>query len=266
VPEAGVGGVGQLRVGALPVPDLAAGVPGVAQDGCHGAEGPRGPGAVRNVRLVQCAGDPRPAVPGQPLGEHPRHHVRRAGVGLEAVRAAAPGGVCLVRVRSRIGEPVPVGGPSAGGAPTRAPGSGRCRRTPPRWSRARGPGPAPAPAAAPGMSPAPASPPSRPGRRTRTAPRGAAAALRRVLSAHASKPTADGLPTAAGSVSPVVMTPLVPPFQTKLIGNQAHPEPGASYLPQNTGETPRDQVRAAVRRRDAGGGDARSRSASAVPG
>ena len=47
-------------------------------------------------------------VPGQPLGEHPPHHVRRLRVGLQAVRPPAPGGVRLVRVRPGISQPVPV--------------------------------------------------------------------------------------------------------------------------------------------------------------
>jgi hypothetical protein len=119
VPQARVPWVCELGVGALPVPDLPAGVPGVAQDRRHCAEGPRRARAVRvparvsrrrarHARLVQRPGDPRPAVPRQPLGEHPRHHVRRAGVGLQAVRPPAPGGVRLVRVRPRISQPVPV--------------------------------------------------------------------------------------------------------------------------------------------------------------
>jgi hypothetical protein len=119
-----VGRVGELGVGALPVPDLAAGVPGVAQDRRHRTQGPGGPGAVRvppggsaadghGTPASFSAGDPGAAVPGQPLREHPRHHVRRGGVGLEAVGPSAPGGVGLVRMRSRVAQPVPVRGPAA---------------------------------------------------------------------------------------------------------------------------------------------------------
>ena len=43
---------------------------------------------------------------GMPLREHPLHHVRRAGVGFQAVRPPpAPRGVRLVRVRPRITQP-----------------------------------------------------------------------------------------------------------------------------------------------------------------
>jgi hypothetical protein len=92
------------------------------------------------------------------------------------------------RSRSR---PTPGQGPPArpprprpgGAVPTAGCGSARCRRTPPRSSRARPLARPPALAAAPAMSPDPASPPSRPVRKTRTAhsrdpaPRPAARAL-----------------------------------------------------------------------------------------
>jgi hypothetical protein len=63
----------------------------------------------RHPGVVQGAGDLGCAVPGQPLGEHPRDDRRRGWVGFEAVRTPAPRGVRLVRVRARITEPVPVG-------------------------------------------------------------------------------------------------------------------------------------------------------------
>jgi hypothetical protein len=47
-------------------------------------------------------------VPGQPLREHPRHHRSGHRIRLQPVRPAAPRRVRLVRVRARIGKPVPV--------------------------------------------------------------------------------------------------------------------------------------------------------------
>jgi Enoyl-(Acyl carrier protein) reductase len=58
-----------------------------------------GRGRARNTRLIQSAGDPRDAVPDQPLREDPRHHVRGIRIRFQAVRAAAPCGVRLVRVQ-----------------------------------------------------------------------------------------------------------------------------------------------------------------------
>jgi hypothetical protein len=52
-------------------------------------------------------------VPGQPLGEHPRHDRRRLGIGFQLVRPPSPRGVGLVRVRPRISQPVPVRRPAA---------------------------------------------------------------------------------------------------------------------------------------------------------
>jgi hypothetical protein len=112
VAEADVRGVGELQVGALPVPDLAAGVARVGQDRRNRRHDPPGagtvriPGAVgrrraRDARVVQRPGDPGRAVPGEPLGEHPPHHVLRLRVRLQPVGAAALGGVHLVRVRPR---------------------------------------------------------------------------------------------------------------------------------------------------------------------
>jgi hypothetical protein len=76
------------------------------------------------------------------------------------------------------GQPAPrLGQRPAGGAPTPAPGSARCRRTPPRSARARPPAPRPDHAAGPVMSPGPGNPRSTPGRRTRTAASHCLAAL-----------------------------------------------------------------------------------------
>ena len=58
--------------------------------------------------VVQGAGDPGGAVPGQPLREDPRDDRRRVGIGLQLVRAPSPRGVRLVGVRPRIAESVPV--------------------------------------------------------------------------------------------------------------------------------------------------------------
>ena len=119
VAEPGVGRVDQDRVGRLPVPHLPARVPRVGQDRGDGPQRPRRARAVRvaarvgrrrarHPGIVQGAGDPRGAVPGQPLREDPRDDRRRGRVGFEAVRAPTPGGVRLVRVRPRVAEPVPI--------------------------------------------------------------------------------------------------------------------------------------------------------------
>ena len=119
VPQRGVSGVGQVEVGPLPVPHLPAGVPGIGQDRSDCAQRPRGASAVRVAGrvgrgrarypgVVQGAGDPGGAVPGQPLGEHPRDHRRRGRIRFQTVRPPPPRGVGLVRVRPGIGEPVPV--------------------------------------------------------------------------------------------------------------------------------------------------------------
>ena len=119
VPQGAVSRVGQVEVGALPVPHLPTGVAGVRQYRGDGAQRPRCARAVRvparvccgrarHPGIVQRPGDPRGAVPGQPLREHPRDDRRGRRVGFEAVRAPAPRGVRLVRVRPRITEPVPV--------------------------------------------------------------------------------------------------------------------------------------------------------------
>ena len=117
--HADIGRVGQVLVGPLPVPHLVPGIAGVLQDRGHRAKRPPGARAVRvparvgrrrarDACLVQNAGDPGHRVPGEALGEDPPHHMGGFGVGFEAVGAAAPGGVSLVRVRPGITEPVPV--------------------------------------------------------------------------------------------------------------------------------------------------------------
>jgi len=67
-----------------------------------------GRGRARHPGLVQCPRDPRDRVPGQPLREDPSDGRRGRRIGVEAVRAAPPRGVRLVRVRPGISEPVPV--------------------------------------------------------------------------------------------------------------------------------------------------------------
>jgi len=119
VPEGDVARVGQLGVGALPVPHLPACVPGVLHDGGDCAQRPSrsgpvrvaagvGRGRARHPGLIQRPRDPRDRMPGQAPGEDPPHHMRGRRVGLQPVRAPPPRGVCLVRVRPRIREPVPV--------------------------------------------------------------------------------------------------------------------------------------------------------------
>ena len=119
VPQPSVSGVGQVEIGALPVPHLPARVPGVGQDRRHRPQRPRRPRPVRvpsrvrsrRVRypgVVQRPGDPRGAVPGQPLREHPPDHRRCHRVRFQPVRPPAPCRVRLVRMRPRITEPVSV--------------------------------------------------------------------------------------------------------------------------------------------------------------
>jgi hypothetical protein len=59
------------------------------------------------------------AVPGQPLREDPLHDGGGVQVGLQSVRPAPPGCVGSVRVRARIGQPVPVGRAAARRTPGR---------------------------------------------------------------------------------------------------------------------------------------------------
>ncbi len=117
--QPGAGRVDQVEIGALPVPHLTARVPGGGQDRRHRPQRPRrtravrvppgvGGGRARDTGVVQGAGDPGGAVPGQPPGERPPDDRRGVRVGFEAVRVPSPCGVRLVRVRSRISEPVPV--------------------------------------------------------------------------------------------------------------------------------------------------------------
>jgi hypothetical protein len=119
VPQAGVGRVSQVEIGPLPVPHLPPRIPGISQNGGDGAQRPSGAGAVRiparvrrrrarHPRVIKGPGDPGSAVPGQPLREHPPHDVCCFRVRLKPVGTPSPGRVRLVRVRPRIGEPVPV--------------------------------------------------------------------------------------------------------------------------------------------------------------
>ena len=119
MPEPGIAWVNQVEVGALPVPHLPARVPRVSEDRRHRPQRPRCPGPVRiplragggkawDPGVVQRPGDPRGAVPGQPLREHPRHDRRGGRVGFEAVGPPAPRRMCLVRMRPGVGQPVPV--------------------------------------------------------------------------------------------------------------------------------------------------------------
>ena len=109
---------------ALLVPDLPAGVAGVAQDGADGALGPAFPGAVRVAGRVvlrrggngvagEPFGDGEQAAPGEVLGEDPPDHPGGLRVGFEFVQALAVGGLGGVGVRPGVGDAVAVGGPSA---------------------------------------------------------------------------------------------------------------------------------------------------------
>jgi len=97
-----VGRVDQVGVGSLPVPHLPPGVPRVGEDRRHRAQRPRcsravrippgvGGGRARDRGVIQRPGDSGHAVPGQPLGEHPRHHRRSGRVRLQPVRSPARG-------------------------------------------------------------------------------------------------------------------------------------------------------------------------------
>ena len=67
----------------------------------------------RDRGVVEGAGDAGPAVPGQPLDEHPLNDRRGYRVGLQAAGPPSPRGVRLVGMRTRVGEPVPVRRPAA---------------------------------------------------------------------------------------------------------------------------------------------------------
>src|SRR5712691_8444278 len=116
--------VEQDLVLALLVPDLPAGVAGVAHDGADGALGPSLSGAVRVAGRVvlgrggdlvagESLGDGEQAPPGEVLGEDPPHHPRGLGVGFQLVQALAVGGLGGVGVRPGVGDPVAVGRSSA---------------------------------------------------------------------------------------------------------------------------------------------------------
>jgi hypothetical protein len=134
VPDSGVAGIDQVEVGALPVPHLPSGVPGIGQDRRDRPQRPPRAGAVRVASrvgggrardrgVVQGARDPGGAVPGQPLREHPPHHRRCGRVRLQAVCPPAPRRVRLVRMRPGISQPVSVWR-SAAQVPTLLPGLG----------------------------------------------------------------------------------------------------------------------------------------------
>ena len=91
--------------------------PGSAADG-HGTP------ASFNARVIRAALMPR-----QPLAEHPRHDGSRHRIRFQLVRPPSPCGVGLVRVRSRIGDPVPYAGGRPGTGP--APASARPSRSAP---------------------------------------------------------------------------------------------------------------------------------------
>jgi hypothetical protein len=110
--------------------------PSAASTSCRSGVGSAGVGGrgARDPGVIQGAGDPRGAVAGQPLGEHPRHHRRRDRVRLKAVRPPSLRGVHLLRVAARRR---PAGTCTAGGRPGTgpAPWSG--------WPSRSGPGSGP---------------------------------------------------------------------------------------------------------------------------
>ena len=113
--------VNQVGVGALTIPDLPPRVPRVGEDRCYRTQCPRysravrvplgvGGGRTRDTGVVQRPGDPGGAVPGQPLGEYPRHHRRGGRIRLQPVRT--PHAPC-----SGAGPRPPAGTRTAGGHP-----------------------------------------------------------------------------------------------------------------------------------------------------
>src|SRR4051794_41168725 len=100
-------------VGAIPVPDLPAGVAGVGEDLRDRPQGPciavtvRVTGRVvagrpRPPTLVEGAGDRGRPGPGQSLGEDPPHMRRGNRIGTETVQPPAPTGVRRVGVRAGV--------------------------------------------------------------------------------------------------------------------------------------------------------------------
>jgi len=106
---------------ALLVPDLPAGVAGIAQDGANSALGPSLSGAVRVADRVMLGrggdgvagepfGDGEQAAPGEVLGEDPPDHPCGLRVRFQLVQPLAVGGLGGVGVRPGVGDAVAVGG------------------------------------------------------------------------------------------------------------------------------------------------------------
>jgi hypothetical protein len=109
---------------ALLVPDLPAGVAGVAQNGADGGLGPAFPGPVpvagpvllgrgRDPVAGKSLGDGVQAAPGEVLGEGPPDCRVGVRVWFQLVQALAVGCLGRVGVRSGVGDPVAVGRPAA---------------------------------------------------------------------------------------------------------------------------------------------------------
>jgi hypothetical protein len=121
MPQAHIRRVGQGTVGPLPVPHLTAPIPRVPQDRGDRAQRPsrartvRVPARVgrrraRHPGVIQRPRDPRHRMARQPPGEDPPDDMRGFRVGFQAVGAAAPGCVGLVRVRPASPSWYPYGG------------------------------------------------------------------------------------------------------------------------------------------------------------
>ena len=120
MPQRGVGRVGQVEVGALPVPHLPPGVPGIGQDRRHGAQRPCRAGSARLPSGSAADGHGIPEslsarvilatlCPASRRTNIQRH--RRCGrIRLQAVRPPSPRRVRLVRMRTGIREAYPYGG------------------------------------------------------------------------------------------------------------------------------------------------------------
>ena len=106
------------RVGALPVPHLPPRVTRVTQDGPHRVQRPRLATAMRVAArvggrragdrgVVEHAGDPGHAVPGEALREDPRHLLRCLRVRLQPARPPPLGGMGLVRMGPALASRYP---------------------------------------------------------------------------------------------------------------------------------------------------------------
>ncbi|WNE99662.1 hypothetical protein PS467_32200 [Streptomyces luomodiensis] len=124
VAEGDVVDIEQCFVFVLPVPDLTAGVAGIAEDRADGAFGPctsvamgvAGPvvgGGAGDAVAGQALGDGEDAVAAEELGEDSGHDRGGVRVRFEAVQTFAVGCLAGIGVMAEVAEPVSVRGPAA---------------------------------------------------------------------------------------------------------------------------------------------------------